>query len=316
MVRKLVSNVTNISIRSNRIKMDTASRIYTVSIYVLMTLVTVIVAYPLYFCIIASFSDPDAVAMGDTVFWFKGFTLDAFKAIIKESILLTGYKNAFIYMIVGTSYNMALTIPAAYVLSKKYLPGHKFILWYFFLIMYVSGGLIPTYIWYKQLGLVNNPWVMMIGTGVSTYNLIVTRQFFMTSIPESLYEAADIDGASEFRRFFTIALPLSKPILAVIMLYYAFAKWNSYYTALIYLRSQKYWPLQLALRQILIANENAVNEMTTINASEADYLLKKMYMVRAMKFAIIIVSSVPMLVLYPFIQKYFTKGVMIGSVKE
>ena len=301
---------------SNRIRMDRSSRIYTAIIYILITIVTLIVAYPLYFCVVASFSDPDAVVMGDTVFWFKGFTTEAYTTILKETILLTGYKNAFIYMIVGTSYNMALTIPAAYVLSKKRLPGHKALLWYFFLTMYISGGLIPTYVWYKQLGLVDNPWVMMIGTGVSAYNMIVARQFFMTSIPESLYEAAEIDGASELRKFFAIALPLSKPILAVIMLYYAFAKWNSYYTALIYLRSQKYWPLQLALRQILIANENAVNEMVTVNASEADYLLKKMYMVRAMKFAIIVVSSVPMLILYPFVQKYFAKGVMIGSVKE
>ena len=308
----------NISIAkkpSNHIKMDRASRIYTIIIYALIAIVTLVVAYPLYFAVIASFSDPNAVAMGDTIFWFKGFTFEAYQAILKENLLLVGYKNAFIYMVFGTAYNMVLTIPAAYVLSKNYLPGHKFILWYFFITMYVAGGLIPTYMWYKQLGLVNNPWVMILGPGVSAYNMIVARQFFSSSIPDSLYEAAEIDGASELRRFFTIALPLSKPILAVIMLYYAFAKWNSYYTALVYLRPQEYWPLQLALRQILITNENAVNEMVNINSSDADYLMKKMYMARAMKYAIIIVASAPMLALYPFVQKYFTKGVMVGSVK-
>ena len=295
--------------------MDRSSRIYTFIVYFLITLITLMVAYPLYFAVIASFSDPNAVAMGDTVFWFRGFTLEPYQAIIKEPILLTGYRNSLIYMVLGTAYNMMLTIPAAYVLSKKNLPGHKGILWYFLITMYVGGGLIPTYLWYKRLGLVNNPLVMIIGQGVSAYNMIVARQFFMTSIPDSLYEAAEIDGASESKSFFRIALPLAKPIIAVITLYYAFAKWNSYYAALVYLRPQKYWPLQLALRQILITNESAFADMSDISNTDADFMLRKMYMVRAMKYAVIMVASVPMLIFYPFVQKYFTKGVMIGSVK-
>ena len=299
----------------NRIRMDRSSRIYTFIVYFLITLITLMVAYPLYFAVIASFSDPNAVAMGDTVFWFRGFTLEPYQAIIKEPILLTGYRNSLIYMVLGTAYNMMLTIPAAYVLSKKNLPGHKGILWYFLITMYVGGGLIPTYLWYKRLGLVNNPLVMIIGQGVSAYNMIVARQFFMTSIPDSLYEAAEIDGASESKSFFRIALPLAKPIIAVITLYYAFAKWNSYYAALVYLRPQKYWPLQLALRQILITNESAFADMSDISNTDADFMLRKMYMVRAMKYAVIMVASVPMLIFYPFVQKYFTKGVMIGSVK-
>ena len=300
----------------NRIRMDRSSRIYTFIIYALVTVTTLVVAYPLYFAIVASFSDPNAVAMGDTVFWFKGFTLEPYQAIIKEPILLTGYRNSLIYMVFGTAYNMMLTIPAAYVLSKKNLPGRKGIMWYFLITMYVGGGLIPTYLWYKQLGLVNNPLVMIVGQGVSAYNMIVARQFFMTSIPDSLYEAAEIDGASEIKSFFRIALPLAKPIIAVITLYYAFAKWNSYYAALVYLRPQKYWPLQLALRQILITNESAFADMSDISNTDADFMLRKMYMVRAMKYAVIMVASVPMLIFYPFVQKYFTKGVMIGSVKE
>ena len=302
--------------KTNRIKADRGSKIYTAVIYILVTIITLVLTYPLYFCIVASFSDPNAVVLGDTILWFKGFTTEAYQTILKNESLLTGYKNSFIYMILGTAYNLALTIPAAYVCSKKKLPGHKIILWYFFITMYISGGLIPTYIWYKKLGLVDNPLVMIIGTGVSAYYMIVARQFFMTSIPESLYEAAEIDGAGEFRQFFEIAIPLSKPIIAVIMLYYAFGKWNSYYTALIYLRDQNTWPLQLVLRQMLITSEMILNDLNGIGSSDAAYLVKKMYMVRAMKYAIILIASLPMLILYPFVSKYFTQGVMVGSVKE
>lgn len=299
----------------NKIKMDTASRVYTVVIYILVTLTTLVLTYPLYFVIIASFSDPNAVALGDTIFWFKGFTIQPYLNIMKEESLLTGYKNSFIYMIFGTIYQLVLTILAGYVCSKKNLPGHKFILWFFFITMYIGGGTIPTYLTIKNLKLLNNPLVMIINVGVSAYYMLVVRQFFSSSIPNDLYEAAEIDGASEFRQFLSIALPLSKPIIAVIALYYAFGKWNSFYTALLYLKKQDLWPLQLVLRNILIANETALSDLTNMNPDELDYLTKKMYMVRAMKYAVILVASLPMMVLYPFVSKYFTQGVMIGSVK-
>lgn len=302
-------------IHKNKIKMDTASRVYTIVIYILVTLTTLVLTYPLYFVIIASFSDPNAVALGDTIFWFKGFTIEPYKNILKEESLITGYKNSFIYMIFGTIYQLVLTILAGYVCSKNKLPGHKFILWFFFITMYVGGGTIPTYLTIKNLKLLNNPLVMIINVGVSAYYMLVVRQFFSSSIPKDLYEAADIDGASEFRQFLSIALPLSKPIIAVIALYYAFGKWNSFYTALLYLKKQDLWPLQLVLRNILIANETALSDLTNMNPDEQDYLTKKMYMVRAMKYAVILVASVPMLILYPFVSKYFTQGVMIGSVK-
>lgn len=302
-------------VHKNKIKMDTASRVYTIVIYILVTLTTLVLTYPLYFVIIASFSDPNAVALGDTIFWFKGFTIEPYKNILKEESLITGYKNSFIYMIFGTIYQLVLTILAGYVCSKNKLPGHKFILWFFFITMYVGGGTIPTYLTIKNLKLLNNPLVMIINVGVSAYYMLVVRQFFSSSIPKDLYEAADIDGASEFRQFLSIALPLSKPIIAVIALYYAFGKWNSFYTALLYLKKQDLWPLQLVLRNILIANETALSDLTNMNPDEQDYLTKKMYMVRAMKYAVILVASVPMLILYPFVSKYFTQGVMIGSVK-
>ena len=299
----------------NKIKMDTASRVYTVVIYILVTLTTLVLTYPLYFVIIASFSDPNAVALGDTIFWFKGFTVQPYLNIMKEESLLTGYKNSFIYMIFGTIYQLVLTILAGYVCSKKNLPGHKFILWFFFITMYIGGGTIPTYLTIKNLKLLNSPLVMILNVGVSAYYMLVVRQFFSSSIPNDLYEAAEIDGASEFRQFLSIALPLSKPIIAVIALYYAFGKWNSFYTALLYLKKQALWPLQLVLRNILIANETALSDLTNMNPDELDYLTKKMYMVRAMKYAVILVASLPMMVLYPFVSKYFTQGVMIGSVK-
>ena len=302
-------------VHKNKIKMDTASRVYTIVIYIMVTLTTLLLTYPLYFVIVASFSDPDAVALGDTIFWFKGFTIEPYKNILKEKSLLTGYKNSFIYMFFGTIYQLVLTILAGYVCSKKKLPGHKFILWFFFITMYVGGGTVPTYIWLKKLDLLNNPLVMILNVGVSAYYMLVVRQFFTSSIPNDLYEAAEIDGCSEFRQFLSIALPLSKPIIAVIALYYAFGKWNSYYTALLYLKKQQYWPLQLVLRNILIANETALSDLTNMNPDELNYLTKKMYMVRAMKYAVILVASVPMLILYPFVSKYFTQGVMIGSVK-
>ena len=169
----------------NKIQMDTASKVYTFAVYFLVTVTTLLLTYPLYFVIIASFSDPNAVALGDTIFWFKGFTVQPDLNILKEKSLLTGYKNSFIYMIFGTIYQLVLTILAGYVCSKRRLPGHKFILWFFFLTMYVGGGTIPTYITIKNLGLLNNPLVMIINVGVNAYYMLVSRQFFTTSIPSA-----------------------------------------------------------------------------------------------------------------------------------
>ena len=303
-------------VHKNKIKMDTASRVYTIVIYILVTLTTLVLTYPLYFVIIASFSDPNAVALGDTIFWFKGFTIEPYKNILKEESLITGYKNSFIYMIFGTIYQLVLTILAGYVCSKNKLPGHKFILWFFFITMYVGGGTIPTYLTIKNLKLLNNPLVMIINVGVSAYYMLVVRQFFSSSIPKDLYEAADIDGASEFRQFLSIALPLSKPIIAVIALYYAFGKWNSFYTALLYLKKQDLWPLQLFLRNLLISasslgtaatgGEGGDGASNTANNAEATEQLR---------YALIVISTVPVLVAYAVVQKYFKGGVMVGSVK-
>jgi len=281
----------------------------------LVGLITVIVVYPLYFCIIASFSEPNQVALGNTLLWIKNFTVEAYQYVFEEEQIWIGYRNSIIYTILGTLYNLVLTIPLAYALSKNYLPFRNTISWYFFLTMYFAGGMIPTYMVIKDLGLIDNPLVMIIGSGVSCYNLIVTRQFFSSSIPNDLYEAAFIDGASEMRSFFSIALPLSKPIIAVMSLYYGTTRWNSYYNALLYIRNKAYQPLQLVLKNILMSNELALGAMENADADTIAYLVRRAEMAQGMKYAIIFIASAPLLMIYPFIQKYFEKGVMIGAVK-
>ena len=280
----------------------------------LVILITVIVAYPLYFCIIASFSEPQDVSLGRTLLWIKGFTLEAYQYILEEKLLWTGYKNSLIYTFFGTIYNLVLTIPVAYALTKKWMVGRNAINWYFFITMYLSGGLIPTYLNMKNLGMLNNPLVLMVGAGVSAYNLIIARQYFATSIPEDVYEAAYIDGASEFQSFFKIALPLAKPIIAVLTLYYGVTHWNSYYNAMIYIRDQAYFPLQLVLRNILLAGQQIAIEAGA-DMEVALYLIRRAELVNSMKYGIILIASLPLLIAYSFVQKHFTKGIMVGSVK-
>lgn len=281
----------------------------------LVVLITLIVIYPLYFSVIASFSGPKQVALGNTLLWVKDFTTEAYRYVLEEEQLWIGYRNSIIYLILGTLYNLILTIPAAYVMSKKYLPFRGALSWYFFITMYISGGMIPSYLLVKDLGLIDNPLVMIIGAGVSCYNLIVTRQYFSSSIPEDIYEACYIDGASELICFTKIALPLAKPIIAVMALYYGVGHWNSYYSALLYLRKAKYYPLQLVLRNILISNELSTAAIENADAETVAYLVHRAEMVQVMKYAIIFIASAPLLIAYPFVQKHFTKGIMIGSVK-
>jgi len=281
----------------------------------LVFLITALMVYPLYFCVIASFSNPNQVALGRTLLWIQDFTLDIYKFVVEEDQLWIGYRNSIVYTILGTLWSLVLTIPAAYVLTKKYLPFRNLISWYFFLTMYVSGGMIPGYLLRKSLNLVDNPLVLVIDAGVSCYNMIVTRQYFSSNIPEALYEAAYIDGATEGQCFTKIAMPLAKPIIAVMALYYGVGNWNSYYTALIYIRDKNYYPLQLVLRNILINNQLALSNMDNLEAGAIEYLVYRARMAEGMKYAIVFIASAPLLIAYPFVQKHFTKGIMIGGVK-
>ena len=280
----------------------------------LVVAITLLIMYPLYFCIIASFSKPESVIKGETLFWIKNFTLDSYKHVFKETSLWIGYRNTIIYTVLGTLYNLVMTIPLAYALSKKDLPFRGVISWYFFITMYFGGGMIASYFLIKNLGLMDNPLVMIIGTGVSCSNLIITRQYFSSSIPSDLYDAAYIDGANEWQCFRRIAMPLAKPIIAVMTLYYGVGKWNSYFSALLYIRSDKYKPLQLVLRDILINNQIGV-DMSGLDVSELAHAVERANIVEGMKYAVVFIASAPLLIIYPFLQKYFAKGIMVGSVK-
>lgn len=279
----------------------------------LVILVTVVVLYPLYFCVIASFSDPVEVSAGNTLLWVKGFNIKAWVNVLKEDALWRGYRNTIFYTVGTVLYSLALILPLSYGLSKKYLPFRNALCMFFFITMYVGGGLIPNYLLIKELHLLNSPLVMVVG-GVGCYHIIITRMYFANSINSALYEAAYIDGASEWKGFCKIALPLAKPIIAVEVLYHAVGCWNNYYTALIYIQKEAYMPLQSVLRSILLSNEMySVSENAT--AQEMAYALARVRTAQSMKYSTIIIASIPLLIAYPFVQKYFTKGVMIGSVK-
>lgn len=283
----------------------------------LLITIALLCIYPIYYTVIASFSDYQAVATGQVGLLPVGFQLTAYRAILENDSIWRGYANTIFYTVSGTAFNLFLTIPAAYVLSKKQLLGRTAITWFFLITMYFGGGMIPTYLLYKNIGLINNPLIMVIAGGLSVYNLIVARTYFSNNIPESLFEAGEMDGGSEFSLFFKIALPLSKPIVAVMTLYYAVGHWNSYFNALMYLTKTDYQPLSLVLRRILIMSESALDSAL---ASDLDPTLianaaARANLVVTMKYALVLVASLPMLILYPFIQKHFVKGVMIGSVK-
>ncbi|MGI5878217.1 MAG: carbohydrate ABC transporter permease [Christensenellales bacterium] len=280
----------------------------------LMTVVIIVMLYPLYFVVIASVSEPYEVATGSVMLWPKGLTMEAYENVFKNEEIWTGYFNTVIYTAAGTLYNLLTLIPAAYVMSKNYLPGRKVLAGFFFITMYFGGGMIPTYLLMKSLGLIDSRWIMIIG-GVSCYNMIVVRQFFNTTISDSLYEAAHIDGASEFQSFFRIALPLAKPILAVMALFHAVGHWNSYYTALLYIRNRDLYPLQLVLRDILILSKTMLQSIEVDEEGMLEWAVRQAYMAEAMKYATIFIASAPMLIAYPFVQKHFVKGVMIGSIK-
>ena len=284
-----------------------------------MILVLLITLYPLYFTVIASFSDPRAVASGEVIWRPVGMTLDSYKQVFAYKDIWRGYANTIFYTVCGTLFQMFLTIPAAYALSKRYLPGQKFFVTLFLITMYFGGGMVPTYLLVKNLGLVNTRICLVIVSGFSIYNLIVTRTYFSTSISESLYEAARIDGAGEIKSFLSIALPLAKPIVAVMVLYFAVALWNNYFDALLYITDKTLEPLQSVLRRVLIQNENALNEaLLQGNLAPGELLdtAKRAYAAYTMKYTMVFIASAPLLVAYPFVQKYFVKGVMVGAVKE
>ncbi len=276
----------------------------------LLFIVMVVILYPLYFVVIASISNPLEVNAGRVLFWPKDITFRGYQMIFRDQDILTGYRNTFFYTFLGTAVNIVLTTFAAYPLSRRDWVGRNFFMTLLLITMFFSGGLIPTYLVMNGLGVVNTVWAMIIPGAVSVYNVIVMRTFLTTSIPYELQEAATVDGASNFGLLFRIVLPLSKPILAVLVLFYGVAHWNAFFNALIYISDKRLYPLQLVLRSILIQNQVAQDMF-----GDADSLSDRTVLAELIKYGLIIVSTLPVLILYPFMQRYFVKGVMIGAVK-
>ena len=281
----------------------------------LTLLITLIMIYPMFYILMVSLATPEEAVMGSIYLFPKKITLEAYHNVFQNQAIWTAYANTILYTIAHTLYVLVLTIPAAYTLSKRDLPGRMVIIWYFFVTMFISGGLIPSYMLNKSLGLINTRWIMIIGMGVGYSNLVITRTYFQSSIPQELFESAYIDGATEWQTFVRIALPLSGAIVAVMALYAAVGTWGSWYTAFIYVTDQRKWPLQLRLRQILILNQTQSLEYSMMSQEEQDRLKHMAFLVYTMKYAIIFIASAPMLAMYPFVQKHFVKGVMIGSLK-
>ena len=275
---------------------------------IFLGLMALIVLYPLYFIVIASISDPDAVLAGKVILYPVQITMDGFKRILQEKSIWTGYLNTIIYTVITVVLALIVTVPAGWALSRKTLPGKKFWMIYFIIPMFFGGGLIPFYNVMSSLGLVGSMWAVILPSILSVWNLFMTKTFFESSIPDGLIEAAKIDGAGEYRVFTSLVLPLSKAILAVMALYYAIGQWNSYFNAMIFLQDETKYPLQLVLKEILIASEN-----TTGGSGET--IVEQFRLANQLKYVSVIVSSVPVLCLYPFVQKYFSQGVMIGSLK-
>ncbi len=286
-------------------------RFYYINTAILLFLL-LIVLYPLYFVVIASISDPSLVGTGQVILWPQGITFEGYKRIIEYDMIWTGYRNTIIYTILGTLLNITVTVLAGYALSRKDLIGRGFLLKLFTFTMFFSGGLIPSYLVVQELNLVNNPLVLIILGAVSVWNLLICKTFFQSTIPPELFEAASIDGCGNGRFFVQMVLPLSKAIIAVMVVYYAVGHWNSFFNALIYINDRDYMPLQLVLREILTSQQHMMQEM---NDGMLEDMTENTMIAESIKYGIIIVSSLPIMMVYPFAQKYFVKGVMIGSLK-
>ncbi|GIO37076.1 sugar ABC transporter permease [Paenibacillus antibioticophila] len=295
--------------REVSLKGPSDERLFDVIVYLIAAVIILIVLYPLLFVVSASFSDPARVLNGEVWLLPKGLTLEAYTNILHNDKIWTGYRNSIVYAVVGTLINIIMTLLAAYPLSRPDLPGRKGLMMIVTLTMFFSGGLIPSYLLVKSLGMVDTMWALIIPGAISTYNLIVMRTYFQSSIPWELQEAAHIDGCSNWRLLISIILPLSKPIIAVMVLFYAVGHWNAFFNALIYIRTEDLYPLQLVLREILMISQSAGVDGGNVGMEE------KILLSESIKYAVIIISSLPVLIMYPFVQRHFVKGVMIGSIK-
>lgn len=279
---------------------------------IVMALWLIIIIYPLLFIVSSSFSSGNAVAAGRVLLWPVEFSLVGYKIVFAYKQVWVGFANTIFYTVVGTALNLVITTMAAYPLARRNFQGRGIYMTLFMITMFFNGGTIPTYINMVSLGLTNNRWSLILPTLINTHNMIIMRTFFRNSIPGDLQEAAMLDGCSDFRYLLQIVLPLSKAVMSVLLLYYAVAHWNSYYQALLYIRDKNKFPLQLVLRSILIATSDIDKTQVEGAAAEA---ASQANVSEVMRYALIVIATVPILTVYPFIQKYFEKGVMVGSVK-
>lgn len=296
-------------VRKNKIKVSKGDLVFDFCINLFAILILVVILYPLIFVLSASFSDPEYVLNGKVRLLPKGFTIEPYKMVFENSEIWTGYRNSIIYTVLGTAISITMTICLAYPLSRKDMPHRRMLTLIILFTMYFNGGLIPTYLLVRDLHLYNTMWAVILPVAINTYNFIVAKTFFENSIPKEMYESASIDGAGTFRTLLSIVLPLSSSIIAVLILYYAVDYWNAYFNALIYLNNEKLFPLQIILRNILLIGQTEQMGSNSFGMGE------KIKMAEAIKYSVIVVSSVPVIIIYPFVQKNFVKGVMIGAVK-
>ncbi len=296
--------------RRSKVKMGRSDIVLYVIVTSIIVLILLAVIYPLIFVLSCSFSSGVAVSSGRVILWPVDVSLKGYRVVVSYKLFWTGFFNTVLYTVAGTALNLFLTILCAYPLSKRKLQGKRLYMAYFMITMFISGGLIPTYILHVKLGLYNNRLAIILSGGLSVYNMIIMRTFFRNSIPYELSEAAKMDGCSDFRYLLNVVLPLSKPIIAIITMYYAVAHWNSYYTEMIYLRNPKLYSLQQVMRNVLKASNINMKDIT-----DPELIAEMSGLTDVMKYAMIVVAVIPILMVYPFIQKYFQKGVMIGSVK-
>lgn len=295
--------------KNGRIHATGRDRAFVIIVYALLALITLLILYPLIFVLSASISDPNAVNSGKVWLWPVGLQWKGYAKVFESRWVLVGYRNSLIYLVFGTALNVFVTFTGAYALSRKDIYGRGLLTFFIVFTMWFNGGMIPTFLQVKSLGLVDSPWSMIIIGAMNAYNFIICRSFIQSSIPGELQEAGRIDGCSDFRLCAMIVFPLSGPVIAVLTLYYGLEHWNGYFNAMLYLNNRDYQPLQIFLREILLQNQT-LDMSADLESLQANEMLK-----RTIKYSLIVVASLPMLVIYPFLQKFFAQGVMIGSIK-
>lgn len=294
-----------------KIHLSKGDRFYYAFCYTVVIILLLLVLYPLIYIVSASFSSGSAVSTGKVVLWPVEFSTFSYETVFKYQGVMIGYRNTLFYTIAGTIINIIVTMACAYPLARKNFYGRKFFTLMFTFTMIFSGGMIPSYLNMSSLGLINSVWAMLLPGAMSVYNMVVARTFIQSNIPTELLEASQIDGCSDIKYFFLVVLPLSKAVIAVIALYYAVSHWNSYFNAFLYLHDSNLYPLQIFLREILIQN----NFDASMMMEDAEMVAQRQGLQELIKYSMIVVSTLPLLCLYPFVQKFFNKGVMIGSLK-